>query len=96
MMQDRSIALQQAAVSQGKKIAAPVHLNSLYDLLYDQSGKSKVKNMNQKVVINGSTLELLESKGNAVSFQAVAREEAQRVFENLKWNKTLKIAQPVP
>lgn len=43
-------------------------MNSLYDLLYDESGRSKTQNLNQKVVINGPTLEILESKGNAVSF----------------------------
>lgn len=52
--------------------------------------------MNQKVVIKGPTLEILESKGNAVSFQPVSSEEALSVFENMKWNKTLKIADPVP
>lgn len=52
--------------------------------------------MNQKVVINGPTLEILESKGNAVSFQSVAPEEAQSTFENMKWNKSLKIVNPVP
>ena len=48
------------------------------------------------MVINGPTLEILESKGNAVTFQAVAPEESQKVFESLKWNRTLKIADPVP
>ena len=52
--------------------------------------------MNQKVVIRGPTLEILESKGNAISMQAVTTEEAQSLFENLKWNKSLKIVDPVP
>ena len=52
--------------------------------------------MNQKVVINGPTLEILESKGNAISFQAVTPEDAQGAFNNLKWNKSLKIVNPVP
>ena len=52
--------------------------------------------MNQKVVINGPTLELLESKGNAVGFQSVSQEQAKRAFEGLKWNKSLKIVNPVP
>ena len=82
---------------QGKRASAATKLNSsLYDLLYDESGKSKAGNLSQKVVINGPTLELLESKGNAVTFQAVTPDEAGKVFENLKWNKTLKIAEPVP
>lgn len=65
-------------------------------MLYDQNGTCKAKNLNQKVVIRGPTLEILESKGNAISFQAVTSEEAQKSFENLKWNKSLKIANPLP
>jgi len=61
---------------QGRRVTAQVKLNSLYDLLYDESGRSKTQNLNQKVVINGPTLEVLESKGNAISFQAVAPEES--------------------
>ena len=71
-------------------------MDSLYDLLYDANGRSKALNLNQKVVFNGPTLEIVESKGNAISFQAVAPEEAQAPFENLKWNKSLKIVNPVP
>ena len=56
-----------SATAQGKKKSS-VQLDSLYDLLYDQNGKSKASNLNQKVVINGPTLEILESKGNAISF----------------------------
>ena len=50
-----------------KKATSSVQYDSLYDLLYDQNGKSKAQNLNQKVVIQGPTLEILESKGNAVS-----------------------------
>lgn len=82
--------------TQGRRVTTQVKMNSLYDLLYDESGRSKTQNLNQKVVINGPTLEILESKGNAVSFQAVAPEESQQIFDNLKWNRTLKIAEPVP
>ena len=73
-----------------------VEMSSLFDMLYDYSGKTKVHNLNQKVLINGNKLEILESKGNAVSFQAVTAEESLKAFENMKWNKTLKIANPVP
>jgi len=52
--------------------------------------------LNQKVVIRGPTLEILESRGNAVSLQAATTEESQTIFENLKWNKSLKIVNPVP
>ena len=69
---------------------------SLFDLLYDANGKSKAQNLNQKVIFNGPTLEIVESKGNAISFQAVSAEEAQAPFESLKWNKSLKIVNPVP
>ena len=48
------------------------------------------------MVINGPTLEILESKGNAISFQSVTPEDAQGTFNNLKWNKSLKIVNPVP
>ena len=48
------------------------------------------------MVINGPTLEILESKGNAVSFQPVSALDSQAPFENLKWNKSLKIVNPVP
>ena len=54
--------------TQGRRVTTQVKMNSLYDLLYDESGRSKTQNLNQKVVINGPTLEILESKGNAVSF----------------------------
>ena len=65
-----------AAATQGKKGTSSVQLDSLYDLLYDQNGVSKSANLNQKVVINGPTLELLDSKGNAISFQPVGEAEA--------------------
>ena len=50
-----------------KKATSSVQFDSLYDLLYDQNGRSKAKNLNQKVVIRGPTLEILESNGNAIS-----------------------------
>ena len=48
------------------------------------------------MIFNGPSLEILESKGSAISFQAVPPAEAQAPFENLKWNKSLKIVNPVP
>ena len=79
-----------------KKATSSVQLDSLYDLLYDQNGKSKAQNLNQKVVVRGPTLEILESKGNAISIQASTTVESQTMFENLKWNKSLKIVNQVP
>ena len=64
-IQERAKAL---AKVQGKKNASVSKITSLYDHLYDMNGCSKAQNMNQKVVIKGPTLEILESKGNAVSF----------------------------
>lgn len=80
----------------GDSKRAEVRLDNLYDLLYDHCGQSKAGNLNQKVVINGPTLEILESQGNAVSFAAVTSEEAELCFESMKWNKSLKIVNPVP
>ena len=85
-----------AAAPQSKKGESSVQQDSLYDLLYDQNGVSKSANLNQKVVINGPTLEVLDSKGNAISFQPVSEAEAQSVFDKMKWNKSLKIVNPVP
>lgn len=39
---------------------------------------------------------MLESKGNAISFQAVSAAEAEEAFVSMKWNKSLKVADPVP
>ena len=41
---------------------------SLYDSLYDQNGKAKTSNTNQKVVIQGGMLDILETHGNNISF----------------------------
>ena len=68
---EKTKAIQEAmggATTQAKKKAtSSVQFDSLYDLLYDQNGRSKAKNLNQKVVIRGPTLEILESNGNAIS-----------------------------
>ena len=53
----------------GQSTKASVPIDNLFDLLYDQSGTPKTKNLTSKIVVRGQTLEILESHGNSVGFE---------------------------
>ena len=80
----------------GQEEKAQVQINNLYDLLFDPYGQSKTKNLNQKVVVRGDTLEILGSHGNAIGIESISTRVAEEPFENLKWNKGLKVVNPIP
>lgn len=84
----------EASIVDGDKKTAK--LDSLFDSLYDQNGQTKTANLNQKAVINGPVLEILESQGNSLSFQGVDAKTAEQYYDTMKWNKSLKIVQPLP
>ena len=87
-------ALKNVDVGQSQK--ATIHLDNLYDLLFDPSGVSKTSNLNQKIVIRGDTLEILESEGSAIGFESIDKASMEEPFDKLKWNKGLKIVNPLP
>ena len=83
-------------VDVGQENKASVEIDNLYDLLYDQSGNSKTKNLNQKLVVRGQTLEILETHGNAIGFENIDKSSAEEPFDKLKWNKGLKLVNLIP
>ena len=87
-------ALQSVDFGQLNKASVPI--DNLFDLLYDQSGAQKTGNLNQKIVVRGQTLEILESHGNSIGFENLDKASASEPFDKLKWNKALKIVNPIP
>ena len=83
-------------VDLGHSAKASVQIDNLYDLLYDQGGNLKPTNINQKIVVEGQVLEILESHGNAIRFESLDKASAEEPFDKLKWNKALKIVNPIP
>ena len=65
-------------------------------MLFDPYGQSKTKNLNQKVVVRSDTLEILGSHGNAIGIESISKRVAEEPFEKLKWNKGLKVVNPIP
>merc|ERR1712228_767241 len=87
-------ALKNMDIGQTEK--ATVQVDNLYDLLFDPNGVSKTENLNQKIVIRGNTLEIMESKGSSIGFESISNASAQEPFDKLKWNKGLKLVNPIP
>ena len=47
-------------------------------------------------MIRGDTLEILGGKGSAISFESIDKATMREPFDKLKWNKGLKIVNPLP
>ena len=47
-------------------------------------------------MVRGQTLEILETHGNAIGFENIDKSVAEEPFEKLKWNKGLKLVNPIP
>ena len=47
-------------------------------------------------MVRGQTLEILETQGNAIGFENIDKSSAEEPFDKLKWNKGLKLVNPIP